>query len=249
MMAMPFDYPGAEEQAVTLWVNGKRIERFTMPAGWTSYSWAVPATLLRSGLNDVRFEFDRLDAPAEVLPGNGAIGATGLQAPVAIEVNSGGPADFAYITVGTGDEAQDGSVHRPGYNVAILHPQSGKLLDQQGFDTTSGGNEAEAAALADLISALPEGRIVVVALQGDGAVHLTDEAVAALRQIGGQIDVRGTTGWSHALIGVKGAQPGTALEVAGPENGWLRVEPDRRTLAIAVDALSWEEADGPVPKE
>ena len=55
---------------------------------------------LRQGLNDVRFEFERLDAPADVLPGNGAIGGTGVQAPVAIEVNSGGPADFAYITVG-----------------------------------------------------------------------------------------------------------------------------------------------------
>ncbi len=247
--AMPFDYPEAEQQAVTLWVNGQRLEQLAMPAGWTSYDWTVPAHLLRPGLNDVRFEFDHLAAPAEVLPGNGAIGATGVQAPVAIEVNSGGPADFAYITVGTGDEAQDGSVHRPGYNVAVLHPQSGKLLDQRGFDTTSGGSEAEAAALADFLSALPKGRIVVVALQGDGAAHLTDEAVAALRQIGAEVDVRGTAGWSHALVGVKGAQPGTALEVAGPENGWLRVAPDRRTLAIAVDTLLWEGTGGPDPKE
>jgi hypothetical protein len=220
-----------------------------MPTGWASYDWVVPAQLLQPGLNDVRFEFERLDAPAEVLPSDGAIGATGIQAPAAIEVNSGGPADFAYITVGSGDEAQDGSVHSPGYNVAVLHPRSGKLLERRGFDTTPSGSEAEAAALADFIAGLPEGRIVVVALQGDGAAHLTDEAVAALRQVGGQVDVRGTTGWSHALVGVKGAQPGSALEVAGPENGWLRVAPDRRSLAIAVDTLLWEEAGGPAAKE
>ena len=62
--------------------------------------------------------------------------------------------------------------------------------------------------------------------------------------IGGQVDPRGTTGWSHAIIGVKGAAPGTALETAGADNGWLRVAPDRRTLAIAMDKITWEQVGG-----
>jgi hypothetical protein len=249
--ALPFDYPGAEEQGVTPWVNGQRLERIGLSPGWATYGWEVPARIVRPGLNDVRFEFDRLDAPADVLPGNGAIGGTGVQAPVAIEVNSDGPADLAFITVGVGDEAEDGSDHRPGYNVAVVHPRSGKLLERRGFDTTPGGRttasprggETEAAAMASFIAEVPEGQIVVVALQGDAAARLTEEAVLALRQIGGQADLRGTSGWSHALIGVKGAAPGTALEVAGQENAWLRVAPDRRTLAIAVDAIRWERGE------
>jgi hypothetical protein len=228
---------------VTLWVNGHRLERIGLSPGWATHSWEVPARFVRQGLNDVRFEFDRLDAPADVLPGNGAIGRTGVQAPVAIEVNSDGPADLAFITVGAGDEAEDGSVHRPGYNVAVIHPQTGKLLDRQGFDTTPGGSEVEAIALAEMIATVGEGQIVVVALQGDGAAYLTEEAASAIRQIGGQADLRGTSGWSHAIVGVKGAAPGTALEVAGPENGWLRVAPDRRILAIAVDAILWEQGE------
>jgi Interleukin-like EMT inducer len=239
--ALPFDYPGAEEQKVALQVNGHRLEPVTLAQGWKTCTWAVPGQFLRQGLNDVRFEFDRLDAPADVLPGNGGIGSTGVQAPTAIEVNSGGEADFAYITVGTGDGGRDGSAHRPGYNVAVIHPRTGKLLDRRGFDTTPGGSEAEAAALAAFIEQVPDGRIVVVALQGDGASHLTDEAVAAFREIGGQADLRGRSGWSHAIVGVKGAVPGTALEAAGPDNGWLRVAPDRRTLAMAVDAIVWEQ--------
>ncbi len=178
-----------------------------------------------------------------MLPGNGAIGETGVQAPLAIEVNSDGPADLAFITVGAGDKAQDGSEHRPGYNLAVIHPRSGKLLERQGFDMTPGGADAEAAAMASFIAEVPEGQIVVVALQGDGAARLTGEAVSALRQIGGQADLRGTSGWSQAIIGVKGAAPGTALEVAGPETSWLRIAPDRRTLAIAVDAVLWEQGE------
>jgi ABC-type transport system involved in cytochrome c biogenesis permease component len=240
--ALPFNYPGAEEQKVTLQVNGHRLEPIALAQGWKTYTWEVPGRFLRQGLNDVRFEFDRLDAPADVLPGNGGIGSTGVQAPTTIEVNSGGVADFAYITVGTGDSSHDGSVHRPGYNVAVIHPRTGRLLDRQGFDTTPSGSEAEAAALAAFIEQVPDGRIVVVAMQGDGAFHLTDEAVAAFREIGGQADLRGRSGWSHAIVGVKGAAPGAALEAAGPDNGWLRVAPDQRTLAMAVDAIVWEQA-------
>jgi hypothetical protein len=238
--ALPFEYPGATAQQVSLQINGHRLEPVAMSSGWDTYSWEIPADLVRSGLNDVRFGFERLDAPADVLPGNGVIGATGIQTPVAIEVNSGGPADFAFISVGSGDDIQDGSVHGPGYNVAVIHPKSGRLLDMRAFDTTPGGSEQNAAALADMLDAVPEGRIVAVAVQGDGAAYLTEDAVRALTQIGGQVDLRGTTGWSHSLIGIKGAAPGAALEVAGPDQGWLRAAPDRRTLAMAVDLILWE---------
>lgn len=241
--ALPFEFPGATAQSVTPQINGHRLEQVTLSPGWSTYAWEVPAQNVRPGLNDVRFEFEHLDAPADVMPGAAAIGATGVQAPLAIEVNSGGPANFAYITVGEGRAAEDGSVHRPGYNVAVIHPETGELLDRQGFDTSPGGGETEAAALAAFVATVPEGRIVAVAMRGDGAAHLTGEAVNALRAIGGQVDLRSTTGWSHAIIGIKGAAPGTALEAAGAENGWLRVAPDRRTLSIAVDTITWERVE------
>jgi hypothetical protein len=240
---LPFDYPGAEAQSITLNANGHHLETKVILPGWQEYTWAVPSDLMREGLNDLRFEFGRLDAPAEVLPGSGALGGTGVQAPVAIEINSGGPAGFAYITVEGKAGSEDGSRHSPGYNVAVIDARTGRLLQRQGFDTTPGGSLAQAAALADFVDAIPAGRIVAIALQGDGTANLTAEAVAAFRAVGGQADPRGSSGWSHAIIGVKGAAPGTALEVAGPDSGWLRVAPDRRTLAVAVDVVRWQPLD------
>jgi len=238
--ALPFDYPDAKVQTMALVANGHRLEPVTLAPGWAEYSWEVSAQLLEQPINELRFELDHLAAPADVLPGNGAIGTTGVQAPVAIEVNSDAPADLAYITVGEGDQAKDGSVHSPGYNVAVIDRKSGRLLNQQGFDTTPGGKPGQATALADFIAGIPAGRIVVVAMQGDGAAGLTDAAVAAFRTIGGQANPRGTAGWSHVIIGVKGAAAGTALEAAGPGSQWLRVAADRRTLGVAVDTLLWE---------
>ena len=239
--ALPFDYPGAPEQGLAPQINGHRLPRIAMSSGWNTYAWEIPGSILRAGLNELRFEFDRLDAPVDVLPGSGAIGATGVQAPTAIEVSSDAPADIAFITIGLGDDAEDGSVHRPGYNVAIVDARSGKLLDRQGFDTTPTGDPSESAALASFLNDVPEGKIVAVALQGDGAAYLTTDTVAALHSIGGQADLQGSSSWSHAIIGVKGAAPGTALEAAGPGSGWLRVAPDQRNLAIAVDRIRWEQ--------
>jgi hypothetical protein len=239
--ALPFDYPGAPEQGIAPRINGHALPRIAMSPGWHAYAWEIPDSILKAGLNEVRFQLDRLNAPVDVLPGSGAIGTTGVQTPTTIEVSSDSPADIAFITIGTGADAEDGSVHRPGYNVAVVDALSGKLLERQGFDTTPAGSPAESVALTNFLNGVPQGQIVAVALQGDGSAHLGTDAVAALQSIGAQTDLRETSGWSLAVIGVKGATPGAALEAAGPEGGWLRVAPDRRTLGIAVDTIRWEQ--------
>lgn len=243
--ALPFDYPDAKAQTMALVVNGHRLEPVTLAAGWADYAWEVPADLLEQPINNLRFELDHLAAPADALPGNGAIGATGVQAPAAIEVSSDAPAGVAYITAGEGDQAKDGSLHCPGYNVAVIDPQSGRLLDRQCFNTTPAGEQGRAAALADFIGGIPDGRIVVVAMQDDGTAGLTRADIAAFRSIGGQANLRGKDGWSHVIIGVKGAAQGAALEAAGPGAQWLRVAPDRRTLGAAVDTIRWEQVGTP----
>ena len=79
------------------------------------------------------------------------------------------------------------------------------------------------------------------AVRIDGGRNRTAEAVAALGTIGAQADLRGTENRAHAIIGVKGAAPGTALELAPAGNAFLYVghAMDQRTLAVAVDSITW----------
>jgi hypothetical protein len=245
LRAMPFDYPGAQTQSLELWLNGAPLALdLVLAPGWNEVGLRVPAERLDPGLNEVRLRFDHLAAPADVLPGDGQVGQTGVQAPVAIEVNSG--AEFAFITV----DNDDGSIHRDGYNLAVIHPRSGELLEVRGFDTTR--SQDEASALAAFVAEIPDGYIVAVARQvvrtADGLAeggdpYLTDAVAAAFRSLGGGLDPRQVSG-AHSLVGVKGAVPGTALERSG-EDGWLRVAPDRRTLGAAVDWLAWEVVPSP----
>ncbi len=177
-------------------------------------------------------EFAYLASPHDVFPGNFAVGETGATSPVEIDLHSS--QEFAYITVG----GEDASTHLRGYNLAVIDPRKGEVIDKAGFDT--GDNESESQALVHFIAQVPEGAIVVVAVKEDGARSLTDQAVEALRSLGGEADLRGTEGFSHALIGVKGAPPGSALEASGEGNSYLHVgkNPDERTLALALDFVT-----------
>lgn len=76
--------------------------------------------------------------------------------------------------------------------------------------------------LGDYLAGLPEGSIVVAAVKDEASRGLSAEAAAAWRLVGGQVDLRGCFRCAHALIGVRGAAPGTALEAGGP--GLLSLE-------------------------
>jgi hypothetical protein len=232
--ALAFAYEGSPQQTVRLAINGHRLpETFSVGPYWETYTVTLPGDYLRAGLNEVMLEFGYSASPRQVLPGNFAIGNTGVTAPVEITVNSAGlhAGDFAYITV----DGEDASTHRRGYNLAVIDPQSGAVVERAGFDTWA--NEFESQDLADFVAEIPEGYIVAVAVKGDGAANLTDAAVRALLTLGAQTDLRGTEHLSHAILGVKGAEPGSALEASGEGNSYLHVgrNPDERTLSVAVD--------------
>ena len=238
----PFSYDGAPEQTVSAEFNGVDLGQQALMAGWQEITFAVPAAATESGLNRVMLRFADTARPIDVLPGQASIGSTGVQSPVDIEINSGGAAqDIAFITVTPPDgQPQDASDGRRGYNLTALDPQSGAILDMRGFDTWA--NAFEADDMAAFIEGLPDGTIVVGAVRDDASRFLTDQAVAALASLGSAVDLRTTPGYGHALIGVKGAAPGTASEVSGPDGAYLKLAADRRTLAAAVDWIRLESA-------
>jgi len=144
---------------------------------------------------------------------------------VDIEVHS--HADFSFITVGFGESAVDASAHRRGFNVAVLDAASGAVLDKHGFDTAA--NPYEAQSLAEYLQTIPDGRIVIVSSKGADAAAFLREGFGV---VGGSAEPPPVP---YALIGVKGAPPGTAAEVAGEAYLRLGANPDTRPLAAAVD--------------
>jgi len=146
------------------------------------------------------------DWPEAVDPALYQIGKTGVQSPVNISVLAGGPIHYSTVII-------DGVAVTPqqrGIVLALIDPQSGEVLDATAFDTYA--SEDESNRLAAALSAAPPGAIVALATYDEGVAKLNAAARTALASFGAKIDLTGKVGAAYALIGVKGSQPGTALE-------------------------------------
>ena len=73
--------------------------------------------------------------------------------------------------------------------------------------------------------------------------NLTGEAIDALRSIGAAEDLRDKFRWSHALIGVKGARPGTVLEDASetiPAQAVTGIGAMESKVAVGLEGITLE---------
>jgi hypothetical protein len=232
----PLSYAGAPPQTLSIRVNDVPLLRdHALPSGWQIVEARAPAAAMRRGPNRVRLDFAWAASPRRVLPdavSRAIIGGTDVACPVNLEVHG---FSEAYISAFGEDGAEvKASTGRRGYNVAVFDQKTGALLEMRGFDTAA--NTYEADALAAFLTGIPRGRIVAVATKGDASTYLTPAALAALRDLGSRAALLGDlTGKSHALIGVKGAKTGSAAETIAPNDAFVRVAGDFRTLAAAVD--------------
>ena len=232
----PLTYEGAPAQTVSISVNGVPVlSGAALSSGWQTLSANVPASATRQGPNRVHLTFAWTASPRQVFPDPGSravIGATDMVSPANLDVRS---FSDAYISVtGSDGPAVDGSTHRRGYNVAIIDPHTGQVTGMRGFDTAANSYEAE--RLAAYLASVQPGQIVAVSTKEDATAHLTPAVIDALRGLGSRVSSPAElAGQAHALIGVKGAAPGTAAETIAPSDAFLRVAGDFRTLAAAVD--------------
>ncbi|MEM7129867.1 MAG: interleukin-like EMT inducer domain-containing protein [Chloroflexota bacterium] len=102
-----------------------------------------------------------------------------------------------------------------GYNMAAF-TADGNLLDAQTFDTIAGGGTD--GRMAQWIRSWSSDTIIAGAaadaVDEDGGGQIGQDLMNALSTIGVQEDIRGRHRWAHAFVGVVGAPPGSALEIA-----------------------------------
>jgi hypothetical protein len=230
--ALPYLYTGAPTQTMEIAINGQVVHRFEMTSAWENYAATLPASALRVGLNEITLGFAYAVRPRDVQSPQFAIGATGVVSPVSI-VAAGGAS--ASIKVNGAEAAR----MKKGYNIVALDPRTGAVTSSQVFNTADSRDDSR--ALTAFVEKIPDGAIVVAASQEGAAVNLGDRAVAALQSLGAKVDPRRQMSFAHALIGVKGAAKGTAIESFDRAAiAWVGQNPDERTLAAAVSQITIE---------
>lgn len=120
--------------------------------------------------------------------------------------------DFAHIFLtNRAFVGEDVAPGERGYNLIAVNAE-GDLLDRAGFDTLA--DAGQSAAMAEWIDSWPVGTVIAGAVNDEGSVHLGEDAVNALARLGVSSDLRGRFRWSHAFVGVVGADNATAREDA-----------------------------------
>ncbi len=232
----PFLYPGASSQQVRLAVNGAQAWDQAQPLrdGWQEITWQVPGSALVNGLNRLDLQWESIAIPREVMPGDRAIGATGVQLPIDADLKAFADGGFIALFDETGQQS-DASAGRRGVNLTVLDPRTGAVLDKAGFDTTASAAEGE--RLVDFVAGIEVGAPVLVASYGDATAYLSEDALAALNSLGAALTMEEVRGQFFAIAGVKAAAPGTAAQVIDANDAFVRISlnRDRRPLAAAVD--------------
>lgn len=202
------------------------------------------AALLMDPLQDWRLEekVALLELSGKPLQ-HGRIGSTGVSTPTTILVQSGGghgPGRTASIFVGSRNYAEP----MRGLHIALVDPWSGEVTQWRVFDIWESLEETDRARA--FLGEAAKGVIGAFAVYDDAAANMTPELERALGHFGlareAVVDrnkVLLGPQFSFAAIGVKGALPGTAIQVWSP--GVLRgygghavfcgVVPDRKDPA------------------
>jgi hypothetical protein len=97
-----------------------------------------------------------------------------------------------------------------GYNLYVVDEHTGEVIERAVFKTNIRTEASE--QMAAFLTSIPHGRIVIALTWDDASRELTDPAVEALGTIGAASDLRDFTTSCHAVVGVKGAGAGEALE-------------------------------------
>jgi len=152
-------------------------------------------------------------------PGNMEIGSTGVLAPCDILVRSAGDENGNYGNVLL--NGADVSDNLRGYNFVAVDQKSGKLLAADRFDPLARPEDNQ--KLKRVIGGLPSGTIVVLAAKGKTKVEA--DLLLTFQSIGATFAMTepDRLEWSHCVIGVKGAPPGSALEMHGQGASFLEV--------------------------
>jgi hypothetical protein len=231
------DDPGIEQSA-RVSLNGRTIDVGRIDGG-QALTMTLPPPYHQAALNVVTLEF-RYRRPGSRLDDRYRVGATGALSPGDLRVRSAGqPYGESASIIFNGVEL---APNQRGYNLAALTPD-GRFHATGVFDTFF--DPKAAARLAAFIESLPQGTLVAGAVRDEASGRLSDDAVAALRTLGVAGDLRGHFRESHAFVGMKGAEPGTALEELGPRALVLSLGQPPSPVGFELQSFALERAAGP----
>jgi hypothetical protein len=202
-----------KNQVLEIQLNSSLVDKLSYSHHVTK-SITLPQDLVKPGSNIITFHFQKMSEVRITPTPAYYIGQTGTYSPVDIEISSSsrtigfqGMSVLFPLRVG---QQRIYNKFQAGYNIFVVNEKTGKILVHRAFATHSQAENSQ--KMSTFIDKIKSGRIVIAITWGNASASLSDESVAALRTLGANEDLREWPGYCHSIIGVKGANPGEAME-------------------------------------
>jgi hypothetical protein len=137
-----------------------------------------------------------------------------IKIPIPIKVISGGwkAGNICEIRVHNSENL----IHlERGFGIIVFDRMTGQIKGTRTFDTYL--DKEEARKMKEFLDTIEKGDIFTLCIKDEGTYNLTEEVEKTLFSLGGTTQLMGKYQYSYALIGVKGAEEGSALEGASPD--------------------------------
>jgi len=245
---------------LTVRLNGETLGTHRLTRPWQTMVHEIAPRRLRRGVNELCLDHEP-DAPGPAASSRSApqgredrgpaaprrvIGKTQAVSPVDLAAFSTGASGGGRVELWV-DGRRVGTEQR-GLNVVAVDPEHGEVVSASGFDLAYWPQGGE--LLARWVAGLPPGTIVVLAVGTDAARLFKKPALEALNALGATTDLHRHSRQGYAAVGVKGARPGSALEVvsaSGPAVvavgrkplAWTGVAHYDRLKLVVTEPMAW----------
>jgi hypothetical protein len=228
---------GSIVSRVDVTFNGRPLGSLELTDELQELSWPLDPPYNHSAANKLILSHTYEISPVNPSDARYRVGADGPQLPFDLmaEADTQHPRSTSSLMV----NGRRTTLKQPGYNIAVLDAETGRVLSRASFAT-----DRDPQASIDLfyfVEELPVGSIVIVATSGNASAQLGAQARRALRACGSTIDLSEHQGAAHVMIGYKGAEPGTVPESVGARTVRVVVgqDPERLTMELVeFDLLS-----------
>jgi hypothetical protein len=119
--------------------------------------------------------------------------------------------DYGHVLI----NGKNVSQNKIDYHMVVLNPETGQIEVSEDFNTYQ--IKADSKRMNDFINSVARGRIVCIAVAHETSLELSQEEGNVFEHIGAKENISGHFLRDQALIGVKGAKKGEALEQISDE--------------------------------
>ncbi len=231
---------GSVRSFVEVTFNGSPLESFELTDDLHEATWRLAPPFRHAAANELHFSHHYEPPPVSPEDIRYRLGESGpaLEFDLLAMSDTLHPGSTSSLMV----NGRRTTLKQPGYNLAVLDPETGEVLSRASFSTDR--DPQASTQLFYFIEELPVGSIVVAATSGNASTHLGAEARRALRACGSALDLSQSPGAAHVMIGYKGAEPGSVPEQVGGRLVRVVVgqDPERLTMELVDFDMVEEEA-------